>query len=116
VRRYVGAFATPQNATQQRETFETVDTDEDATSLLVVPVAGDHAGEPVGSVRLHPVNLQRRYANLGVWLLPAARGRGYATEAGAYLLEHAFTDLERYGLLADEWAGVEAVRNGGWTD
>ena len=90
VRRYIGAFDTPRNREQQRETFDSIDSDEEATSLLVVPREGPHADEPVGSAQLYPVNLERRWANLGTWLLPDAWGRGYATESCAYLLDHAF--------------------------
>lgn len=44
----------------------------------------------MGSVQLYPVNLDRRWANLGAWLLPEAWGRGYATGSCAHLLDHAF--------------------------
>jgi RimJ/RimL family protein N-acetyltransferase len=92
IRRYIDVFDTPRNREQQRETFENVDSDEDATSLLIVPREGSHADEPVGSAQLYPVNLERRWANLGAWLLPDTWGRGYATEACAHLLDHAFAE------------------------
>jgi RimJ/RimL family protein N-acetyltransferase len=93
IRRYVNVFDTPRNRVQQREAFENVDFDDDATSLLIVPREGSHADEPVGSAQLYPVDLKRRWANLGAWLLPETWGCEYATEACAYLLDHAF--LER---------------------
>ena len=108
VRRYIDVFDTPRNREQQRETFENVDSDEDATSLLVVPHEGPDAGEPVGSVQLYPVNLARRWANLGAWLLPEAWGEGYATEACAYLLEHAFGERGLHRVSATALAPSEA--------
>jgi RimJ/RimL family protein N-acetyltransferase len=109
VRRYIDAFTTPQNRDQLRETFEDVDSDDDGSTLVVVPGEGyPRAGEPVGSVQLYPVNLDRRYANLGVWLLPEVWGNGYATEATAHLLDHAFLERGLHRVAASVLATNEA--------
>jgi RimJ/RimL family protein N-acetyltransferase len=109
VRRYIDAFSTPQNRTQQRETFEEVDSDGEGTSLLAVPREGHpQAGEAVGSVQLFPVNLTRRYANFGVWFLPTVWGNGYATEASAHLLDHAFLGRGLHRVSASVSAANEA--------
>ncbi len=151
VRRYVGAFRTPYDEERYRE--ELWSGGEDDPTLLAVPTEGEFAGEPVGSVSLSPVVDRDGYANFGVWFHPKAWGVGYATEAGAYLVEYGFqrlrlhrvsatvmapneasrrlcdrlgfvhegtareaqfadgryVDVERYGLLADEWTGPEDV-------
>lgn len=153
VRHYIEAFQTPINGERYREMFESIDSDEEGVTLLVVPRDGEYAGEPIGSVQLYPVNNARGFANLGVWFLPQTWGNGYATEASAHLINHGFQqmglhrisavsnspneasislcerlgfvhegtsrelgfvdgeyiDLERYGLLADEWDGPQTV-------
>ena len=154
IRHYIGAFRTPVNREQYQETFESIDSDEEGVSLLVVP--NEDESEPIGSVQLYPINDAQGFANLGVWFMPEAWGNGYATEASAYLLDHGFqqmglhrisavsdspneastslcerlgfvhegtsrelgfsdgeyTDLERYGLLSDEWEGPEEILGG----
>jgi ribosomal-protein-alanine N-acetyltransferase len=155
VRRYIGAFRTPINGERYREIFESIDSDEEGATLLAVPHEGEHAGEPIGSVQLYPINNARGQANFGIWFIPEAWGNGYATEASAYLIDYGFqqlrlhrisavsdapntasialcerlgfvhegtsreygfadgeyVDLERYGLLADEWDGPREVLN-----
>lgn len=152
VRRYIGAFRTPINGERYREIFESIDSD-GGTTLLAVPHEGDHAGDPIGSVQLYPINDAHGWANLGVWFLPKVWGNGYATEASAHLIEYGFkqlrlhrisavvcapndassalcerlgfvhegtsrehqfadgeyVDVERYGLLAEEWESPTAV-------
>lgn len=153
VRRYIGAFRTPYTDERYREELWSAETDGESASLLAVPKEGEFAGEPVGSVQLHPVVSGDGYANFGVWFHPKAWGDGYATEASAHLLEYGFrelrlhrvsataaapnaasrrlcerlgfvhegtaresqfldgeyVDVERYGLLVDEWQGPDEV-------
>lgn len=156
VRRFIGSFRTPTTAEEYDDLYERYDADPDSVSLLVVPKAGDGAGDPVGSVQLAPVDDGRGWANLGAWLHPDGWGRGYATEACAHVLDYGFAnmrlhrvsagidagneasialaetlgfvhegtnredgyrdgryvDVERYGLLEQEWDGPEAVLGG----
>lgn len=153
VRRYIGVFRTPYTDERYREELWPVEHQADNVSLLAVPKAGEHAGDPVGSVQLTPVKEAHGYANLGVWFHPKAWGRGYALEASAHLVEYGFqqlrlhrvsamaaspneasrtlckrlgfvhegttreaqfadgryVDVERYGLLVDEWDGPAEV-------
>jgi RimJ/RimL family protein N-acetyltransferase len=58
----------------------------------------DASGEPfLGSVNLHHFDPRHRRAELGVWLVPAARGAGVATCALSLVIDWAFPalDLER---------------------
>ncbi|MFC7114111.1 GNAT family N-acetyltransferase [Natronoarchaeum sp. GCM10025703] len=156
VRRYIGVFRTPYTEDRYREELWPIENGEGSVSLLAVPKTGEFAGDPVGSVQLHPIQTDDGYANFGVWFHPKAWGNGYALEASAYLIEYGFStlrlhrisataavtneasirlcerlgfdhegtaresqfadgefvDVERYGLLVDEWAGPEAVLDG----
>ncbi|HEX2131496.1 MAG TPA: GNAT family protein [Actinophytocola sp.] len=76
----------------------------DVRRLAVVDVAG---GELVGEVSWHAVGYGRTRAcgawNVGIVLLPAARGRGIGVAALRLLAEHLFTttDLDRIEASAD---------------
>lgn len=100
IRRYIGVFRTPVNSEQYRETFESIYCDEDGVSLLVVPLEGEHGGEPIGSVQLYPINDTRGWANFGIWFLPEVWGNGYATEASAYLIDYGFQQLRLHRIAA----------------
>lgn len=54
------------------------------------------------------MNLRRRWANLGAWLLPEAWGNGYATESCAYVLDHAFDERGLHRVSAAPLAPNEA--------
>jgi RimJ/RimL family protein N-acetyltransferase len=58
---------------------------------LVVSDAPD--GAFLGTVALHSIAWRHRRAELGYWLIPAARGRGLARTAAALLTEWAFATL-----------------------
>lgn len=100
VRRYVSVFRTPANENQYRETFESIDSSDDGASLLAVPHEGEHAGEPVGSVQLYPLNDAQGWANFGVWFIPEVWGDGYAIEASASLIEYGFQQLRLHRISA----------------
>ena len=63
---------------------------------------GDHAswcvtgpaGQLLGSLSLHRIDLDQRDAEIGYWTVPAARGRGIAVRAVETVLHWGFTDLE----------------------
>lgn len=88
VRRYVSGFRAPRS----REAVADEVPADDAVSLLFVPRAGDHEGQPVGQVALDHVDEADGWANLSFWLLPDARGNGYATEAAAELVAFGFRE------------------------
>lgn len=48
----------------------------------------------LGMVSLHRLDWPRRSCGLGYWVRRTSWGKGYATEAGAALLRHAFGDLQ----------------------
>ena len=57
-------------------------------------------GRLVGDGGLHPLGGQGPDVELGYTLARAAWGRGYATELGRALIEHAFTELEAPRVVA----------------
>ncbi|WP_084486054.1 GNAT family N-acetyltransferase [Humibacter albus] len=68
-------------------------------------------GEAVGSISLFDFDVLARHAEVGIALLPEARGRGIGTEAIAQIVEFAFVrcNLHRVHLQAIE-SNVGAVR------
>ncbi|MFC7214314.1 GNAT family N-acetyltransferase [Saliphagus sp. GCM10025334] len=109
VRRYISAFRTPYSEERYRDELWDRDVDADPT-LLVVPKAGEFAGDPVGSVSLSPLIERDGYANFGVWFHPKAWGNGYALEASAHLLEYGFRELRLHRVSATAMAPNDASR------
>jgi ribosomal-protein-alanine N-acetyltransferase len=93
IRRYISGFRAPRSRAAVAEDVPA----DDGVRLLVVPTADDHAGTPVGQVSLDYIDEGDAWANISFWLFPSARGRGYATEAAANLVEFGFQErgLER---------------------
>lgn len=58
------------------------------------------AGTPVGFVFLFDIDQSRDHAEIGYWIAPDEQGNGYATEAAALCLEHAFDDRGLHKVLA----------------
>ncbi len=56
--------------------------------------------ELIGSVRLH-IDPTANTCELGYWIAEPHWGKGYATEAAAFMVDHAFTDLNFPIILAD---------------
>jgi RimJ/RimL family protein N-acetyltransferase len=100
VRRHIGMFRTPTTGEDRADRYEEYDTAEDAVTVLPVPKAGGHAGDPVGSFQLAPVNLARGWANFAGWLHPDAWGHGFATETGAHLVDHGFREMRLHRISA----------------
>ncbi len=109
-------FRTPQGS-EDVASFVDERTD-DGNVLLVVCVeeddggGGGDAGEadtaagtpvPVGAVSLSEV--AREHATLAYWLVPEARGEGYATAAAGLLVDYAFDTLSLHHLVAWTVAG-----------
>jgi len=51
-------------------------------------------GELLGVTGLHRIDWYRRSAGLGYWIRRSAWGKGFATEAAAALMRHAFLDCK----------------------
>jgi RimJ/RimL family protein N-acetyltransferase len=59
----------------------------------------DDSGRPfLGHVMLHTVDFKHRRAEVGYWLVPAARGRGVGRTAVSLLVEWAFARLDLHRL------------------
>lgn len=59
---------------------------------------GDETADPIGEVSLFRTEHDR--GEIGYWLVPEARGEGYATEAVSLLLDHAFETSGRHRVYA----------------
>lgn len=79
----------------ERYIEESIEGDDDSINLLICS-----GGDAVGAVSL--LNMQRSHGMLHYWVLPDARGNGYATEASALLLDHAFNTVGLHRVYA--WA------------
>ena len=87
-------FRTPQNREQIESLIEDAEDEENRIDLLVCV-----NGEPIGSVRLFDVRYNTQ-GTLAYWLLPDHRGEGYATEAAALIVDHAFSTLGLHRVAA----------------
>jgi RimJ/RimL family protein N-acetyltransferase len=64
--------------------------------LLPLAAVEGETGEVIGAGMLHHLDSQRKIVEIGYFVLPAARGRGFATAIARLLAEHAFSlGLER---------------------
>jgi RimJ/RimL family protein N-acetyltransferase len=59
--------------------------------LLALAAAHMESGEIVGGGTIHHLDAERRIVEIGYFVLPAARRRGYATTIARLLAEHAFS-------------------------
>jgi ribosomal-protein-alanine N-acetyltransferase len=71
----------------------------------------DGSGRPfLGHVMLHSIDFKHQRAEVGYWLIPAARGRGVGRTAVALLVEWAFARLDLYRLEITTTPGNAAAR------
>jgi RimJ/RimL family protein N-acetyltransferase len=63
----------------------------DQGRLLALAAAHAETGEIVGGGTIHHLDVERRIVEIGYFVLPAARRRGYATTIARLLAEHAFS-------------------------
>jgi RimJ/RimL family protein N-acetyltransferase len=66
--------------------------------FLGLAVTDDSARPFLGHVMLHSVDFKNCRAEVGYWLVPAARGRGIGTVAVSLLVEWAFANLPLHRL------------------
>jgi RimJ/RimL family protein N-acetyltransferase len=71
--------------------------EDDDSSVQFLP---DRDGTPVGFVFLFDIAPSRDHAEVGCWIAPDEQGQGYATEATALCLEHAFEDRGLHKIFA----------------
>jgi RimJ/RimL family protein N-acetyltransferase len=79
-------FTEPRTREQIEEFYEnTISADNGDANFLICEQGED---EPVGEANLFRV--EDGHAELAYWLMPEARGQGYATESASLLVEYAF--------------------------
>ncbi|WP_246986175.1 GNAT family N-acetyltransferase [Halorientalis marina] len=81
--------------------------EDDEASVQFLPCRD---GTPVGFVFLFGIEQQRDHAELGCWIAPDEQGEGYATEATALCLDHAFDDRGLHKVVARVFEGNDASR------
>jgi RimJ/RimL family protein N-acetyltransferase len=63
----------------------------DSGRLLALAAADAETGEIIGGGTIHHLDSERRIVEIGYFVLPAARRRGFATTIARMLAEHAFS-------------------------
>jgi RimJ/RimL family protein N-acetyltransferase len=63
----------------------------EAGRLLPLAALEAETGEVIGAGMLHHLDAERRIIEIGYFVLPHARGRGFATKIARMLAEHAFS-------------------------
>ena len=78
------------------------------------------SGEHVGAVDVSNIDLLSRSATVGAYLLPTARGQGFATDAVRLACSYAFDNLAlhrlKYGTFATNTASLELARRCGFVE
>ena len=59
--------------------------------LMALAAVDAQTGEVVGGATLHHLDAERRIVEIGYFVLPYARRRGFATTMARLLAEHAFS-------------------------
>jgi RimJ/RimL family protein N-acetyltransferase len=59
--------------------------------LLALAALDSETGEVIGAGMFHHLDAERGIVEIGYWVLPHARGRGFATTIARTLAEHAFS-------------------------
>lgn len=67
-------------------------------------------GTPVGSASIKDIDLRGRKAELSYWISPGEQGKGYASEAAALCLTHAFDELGLHKVWARTVGDNEASK------
>ncbi|MEY7848458.1 GNAT family N-acetyltransferase [Natrarchaeobius sp. A-rgal3] len=104
IRRYIDEFRFPTSRTEYEEWAD----DGISSGRVDLLVCAD--GDPVGRVRLVPLEEPRGWANLGFVIGPDHWHNGYATAATELLVEYAFTELRLHRLEGRALAPNEGSR------
>jgi RimJ/RimL family protein N-acetyltransferase len=86
--------------------------------LLPLAAVEDASGEVIGAGILHHLDAERGIVEIGYFVFPAARGRGFATTIARLLAEHAFSlGVERVAAYVnvDNTASERVVERAGFT-
>ncbi|MFC6725299.1 GNAT family N-acetyltransferase [Halobium palmae] len=102
VRTPLGMYG-PKNGAQVEGFVQGSVEDDDSIDLLVCV-----DDDPVGAATVNNLHWDR--PALGYWLVPEARGNGYATEAVGALVDHLFETYDRHGVHARVFDFNEASR------
>jgi RimJ/RimL family protein N-acetyltransferase len=89
-----------------------------AGRLLALSAVDSKAGEIVGGGTLHHLDVERRIVEIGYFVLPHARRRGFATVIARLLAEHAFSlGIERVAAYVNvgNTASERVVERAGFT-
>ncbi|TYT62946.1 GNAT family N-acetyltransferase [Natrialba swarupiae] len=92
IRRYIDEFRYPTSRTEYEEWAD------DGVSSGRVDLLICVDGDPVGRIRLVPLDETRGWGNLGFVIGPDHCHNGYATEAADLIVEYAFTELRLHRL------------------
>lgn len=89
-----------------------------AGRLLALTAVHSQSGEIVGGGTLHHLDVERRIVEIGYFVLPDARRRGFATTIARLLAEHAFSlGIERVAAYVNvgNTASERVVERAGFT-
>lgn len=104
--------------TRTREAWEARLTEQESDPANGMSFVIDVDGEAVGNIGLFDVDELARHAEVGIALLPSARGRGIGTEAMTQILEFAFvrSNLRRVHLevIASNAAAIRSYEKAGF--
>jgi RimJ/RimL family protein N-acetyltransferase len=98
IRRAIGGQPSPTTREREERDFEVRDADPEVLELLVC------TDEPVGVVEFDPLDREADTATLSHWLVPEARGNGYAREALSEFLGFGFGELGLHRVTAEAFA------------
>lgn len=98
----LGLERPPSGAELGREVERAPDERADGRALKLT-ITGLDSDDCAGRLSVHEVSWRHRRAELGIWIVPGLRGRGYATRALGLAVPWLFahTGLERLGMLTE---------------
>ncbi|MBP1988241.1 GNAT family N-acetyltransferase [Halolamina salifodinae] len=108
IRRHISSFRTPLSESTYRE--ERWPPSDNGVTLAIVPKDEADSDKAIGSASVGNIQQPDGYGNFSIWLHPDAWGNGYALEAGAFLLDHAFRSHRLHRISATVAASNGASR------
>lgn len=99
MRRVTGEQSVPLTLAEEETYYRDAVADESRVLLLIC-----RDGDPIGSVELQELEREADVVELAYWLVPDARGQGYADDAVARVVEYAFHELGCHRVHAEAFA------------